>query len=63
MGLQRVNRGVVRRGEDSDQRSGGRDVSPGDCEKTRVIMGSVKWEGGLRLPGDSREGQEEGAGT
>ena len=29
----------------------GRGVRPGDAGKTRAVTGSVKWEGGPRLPG------------
>ena len=45
------NEGRVRRGKQDDDQRRGRRVRPGNCGKTRAVMGSVKWERGPRLPG------------
>lgn len=62
-GTLKVMRGVVRIGDqNSDQRSWGGGVRPGDGGETRAVMGSVKEERGPRLPGVSTGSQEEGVG-
>ena len=54
---------MVRIGDqNSDQRSWGGGVRPGDGGETRAVMGSVKEERGPRLPGVSAGSQEEGVG-